>query len=122
MITRSDIADSLDAPRPELDVRPYWQQTGDLYFPMAAVVGGRRWVLRLNNFPDHPLWTLFVEGVRRFDLQGTPREWASAADRTAPLMDPGLARQIVGAVAHYEVYGSEIGEPCGGVFCGCLRV
>ena len=47
-----------DVERPELHIRPEWGQTGNVYFPVAAVVNGEWWVLRINNFPDHPLWTL----------------------------------------------------------------
>jgi len=31
-------------------------------------VDGQWWVLRINSFPDYPIWTLFGGGERRFDV------------------------------------------------------
>ncbi|MFG1792523.1 hypothetical protein [Nocardia sp. NPDC049149] len=116
-MSRTDIPDQPDAPRPELDARPDWQRTYHVCFPVAAVVGTQRWVLRINGFPDHPLWTLFVDGIRRFDLEGSPPGWVlPAADAAAP-MDIDLAHEIIQPVAGYEAYGSEIGDPCDDPVC-----
>ena len=64
----------------EFLVRPQWHETGDACFPTAARVDEQWWVLRVNAFPDHPLWTLFVEGERRLDVDDTPPAWGRPAD------------------------------------------
>lgn len=40
-----------------------------------ARVGGRLWRLRLNDFPDEPLYTLFDEGERVLDFTECPAAW-----------------------------------------------
>jgi len=39
-----------------------------------AYVDGERWGLRLNDFPDEPLFTLIV-GERAIDLESRPPTW-----------------------------------------------
>lgn len=103
--------------RPELLARPNWRRTGNAYFPVAALVDGRWWVLRINGFPDHPLWTLFVDGERRFDIDDAPAAWGEPADRSAPSLDDDTAERIVAPVQDFVAYGSEVGEPCDNPFC-----
>lgn len=61
-----------------LGALPQWRRTGHTFFPYAAFVDGRWWVLRFNCFPDHPLWTLFIADRRRFDFDDEPTGWGSA--------------------------------------------
>jgi len=49
----------------ELSAIDSWRATSDLNFPLATHIGDSWLVLRLNNFPDHPLWTLFQDGGSR---------------------------------------------------------
>lgn len=46
-----------------------WSPTGDHEFPWEAEVSGRSLLVRLNDFPERPLYTLFVNSqeVRSFD-------------------------------------------------------
>jgi hypothetical protein len=97
--------------------RPRWRGTGSAYFPVAAEVDGHWWVLRINGFPDHPLWTLFVDGVRRFDLDDAPAGWGGRPDPSAPPLDARTAQAVLEPVEHFAVYGSEVGDPCDGLFC-----
>ena len=40
-----------------------------------ARVRGQNWVLRLNNFPDEPLFSLFINGRHVLDSSEWPPEW-----------------------------------------------
>lgn len=102
---------------PELPERPSWSRTGDPYFPAAAVVGGRQWVLRLNCFPDHALWTLFVDGAGRFSIDDVPEGWGQPSDRSAPLLPPEAAEAALAPIRTLVAYGSEAGQPCDNLFC-----
>jgi hypothetical protein len=101
---------------PELAVRPRWRRTGNAFFPIAARVGGQWWVLRVNSFPDHPLWTLFVDGVRRFDVDDAPAAWGNPSN-PAILLEAAEANEAVTPVRDYVSYGSEAGLPCDNPFC-----
>lgn len=101
----------------EFSVNPQWQQTGDAYFPVAARVDKQWWVLRVNAFPDHPLWTFFVSGKRRFDLDDAPPACGRPADPEMPALDEVQARDALAAVAGFAAYGSEVGRPCDNLFC-----
>ncbi|MFD0856533.1 hypothetical protein ACFQ07_30120, partial [Actinomadura adrarensis] len=79
----------------ELQVRPEWRGTGDVRFPVAARVRGQWWVLRMNRFPDHPLWTLFVDGVRRFDINDVPATWGRPADPAVPTLEAGAGSEAL---------------------------
>ncbi|SCL36474.1 hypothetical protein GA0074692_4361 [Micromonospora pallida] len=102
--------------RPELDARPRWRRTGHHRFPFAALVDGQWWVLRLNSFPDHAHWTLFVDGHSRLDLDDPPPAWERPT-ASAPALDSGVAEAVVTPVQHLVAYGSEVGRPCDDPFC-----
>jgi len=104
------------ASHPEFSLRPEWQRTGNAYFPTAAKVDGQWWVLRVNCFPDHPLWTLFVGGERRFDIDDTPRAWGQPADQGLPLTESQVEEALRDITA-FVAYGSEVGQPCDNLFC-----
>lgn len=103
--------------RPELHASPQWQRTGDVHFPVAASVDDRWWVLRINRFPDHPLWTLFVDGARRFDIDDVPPGWGQPADQSAPMLAARVAEEVLVPVRDFVAYGSEVGQPCDNPFC-----
>lgn len=102
---------------PELNARPRWQSTGNGRFPVAAHVDGQWWVLRMNGFPDHPLWTLFINGAPRFDIDDTPPTWGRPSDRSAPPLDPDAVERVLAPVRHLVAYGSEVGDPCDDPVC-----
>ncbi|MCC3328943.1 hypothetical protein [Nocardia abscessus] len=104
-------------PYPELHARPQWRRTGIARFPVAALVDDQWWVLRINGFPDHPLWTLFIDGAPRFDLDDTPPTWGRPSVRSAPSLDPHTAEQVVAPIQGFTAYGSEVGDPCDDPVC-----
>jgi len=101
----------------EIEQRPAWQRTGNAFFPVAARMRGGWWVLRLNNFPDHPLWTLFVRGERRFDVDDTPKAWGRPSDPKLSLLSDADAVDALAPVKDFIAYGSEVGRPCDNPFC-----
>ena len=56
-----------------------WKHTGDAEFPYTAEVEGRRYTIRLNDFPAEPLYTLISEGKELQDLEDWPSAWAMPA-------------------------------------------
>ena len=102
---------------PELHEHPEWRQTGNAYFPVAARVHGRWWVLRINSFPDHALWTLFVDGERRFDIDDAPDPWGNPAAETHPSLNDRDRDDALAPVKAFVAYGSEVGEPCENPYC-----
>jgi hypothetical protein len=54
-----------------------WRETGDLDFPWTADVAGEVWRVRLNDFPEEPMYTLFVGDEER----GTFHDWPDAWER-----------------------------------------
>ncbi|WP_280398408.1 hypothetical protein [Nocardia carnea] len=97
--------------------RPRWWRTGSGRFPLAARVGGQWWVLRLNPFPDHDLWTLFIDGAARYDLNDAPPSWGVLAPASVPPLDPWTADSLLAPLSEFVVYGSEAGQPCDDPFC-----
>lgn len=107
-----------------VDAAPHWSRTGFRFFPYAARQSGSWWVLRRNHgFPEHDLYTLFVDGHAVADLTGDPASLspllAGIAALTAgepgsamPHLDPAVAECVVGKVAAYVNYGSEHDAPC----------
>lgn len=98
-----------------------WRCTGARVFVHAAQVDGAWWALRHNGFPDHPRYTLFVDGVVAGDLNDL--------DTTAPSWDmdvrsrPGLTGaerdEVLGSLRGLGPYGAEAGRTCDGDWCGC---
>jgi hypothetical protein len=102
----------------ELRERPDWRSTHDNYFPVVARVHDEWWVLRLNSFPDHPLWTLLVDGGRRFDFDDAPREWSQLSRTSSlPELEPERVEEALAPVRPLRAYGSEVGRPCDNSFC-----
>ena len=107
--------------------QPQWLRTGYKFFPYAARQSGQWWVLRLNHgFPEHEMYTLFVDGKPAVDVTGSP-EHSSALVRSIaslrpydvaagePILDADTAACVVKAVAGLVNYGSEHDDPC--MFC-----
>lgn len=108
----------------DTSARPHWLRTGYRFFPYAAQRNGQWWVLRLNHgFPEHDMYTLFVDGRVVADLTGDPSHPAPLVVSVAPLrpydpaadepdLDADTAATVVGAVARFANYGSERDDPC----------
>jgi hypothetical protein len=52
-----------------------WQETEDPDFPYDAVVDGDRWRLRINDFPEEPLFTLFINDEEWGHFDDLPPLW-----------------------------------------------
>ena len=104
--------------------RPPWQWTGYRFFPYAAKQSGTWWVLRLNHgFPEHDLYTLFIDGNAVADLTGDPDSSSPLVAGISSLMpygpqpaeprlDADVAADVVRRVSGYVNYGSERDDPC----------
>lgn len=52
-----------------------WAHTGDAEFPYQAVIDGRRWTIRVNDFPEAPLYTLLIDDQTVLDVEDWPSAW-----------------------------------------------
>ena len=57
-----------------LDTKITWQEVTPGGIEFIAIVQGHACRLRINDFPDEPLFTLTV-GSNRFDLDDAPAGW-----------------------------------------------
>ena len=99
--------------------RPAWGRVGSRVVVFAANESGRWWALRLNDFPDHPLWTLFIEGRRICDIDDQPPEWGLHPFDALPVLDPREQARVLDLMKSLGPYGSEVGRPCDGDWCNC---
>jgi hypothetical protein len=61
------------------DVRVRWRATWSHAVPLQAEVGGSVWVLRLGDFPDEAMYTLYVDGEPCGQLDDWPEKWERPA-------------------------------------------
>jgi hypothetical protein len=98
-----------------------WQRTAVPKFLFAARVDGTWWVLRLNSFPDHPHYTLFIDGTVIGDVEDLPTRaphWnLDTTDR--PALTAADRDEVRALMRGLEPYGSEVGQPCDGDWCSC---
>ncbi|KOX20000.1 hypothetical protein ADK67_30940 [Saccharothrix sp. NRRL B-16348] len=98
-----------------------WRRTGARTFAFAARVDGTWWVLRLNDFPHHPLYTLFVDRHVVGDVEDVssraPAWDLDAAER--PSLTDEQRDEVLALTRGLEPYGSEVGRPCEGDWCSC---
>ena len=52
-----------------------WQESQDAEHPYQAWIGGAHWVIRINDFPDEPLYTLLIDGIPVLDFDDWPQAW-----------------------------------------------
>ena len=52
-----------------------WRETDNPLTPLEAVVDGRCWTLRINDFPDAQLFTLFCDNDEIGDFDDWPSAW-----------------------------------------------
>jgi hypothetical protein len=100
-----------------------WQDTGARVFVRAARVDRQWWVLRVNEFPDHPLFTLFIEGACVGDVEDLHIRapgWDLDVAQRPPLSDAQRG-EVLGLMRGLGPYGSEVGQPCDGDWCRCAR-
>ena len=60
-----------------------WRQTGDPYIPWGTDVDGHRWQVRLNDFPDEPMYALLIDEALVGDFQEWPQYWDRGEPRPA---------------------------------------
>lgn len=96
-----------------------WRRVRSSAFPWAASIGGAWHVLRLNDFPDHPLHTLFIEGACIGDLDDLPDGWHLDHGNLHGPLTPQERQRVLTLMRGLGPYGSEVGEPCDDGFCGC---
>lgn len=101
-----------------------WHRTDTPVFVYAARVDDTWWVLRRNGFPDHPLFTLFVDGAVVGDVEDVPaRAPAWDLDTAArPALTAERRDDVLAVMRGLERYGSEVGSPCDGDWCGCAML
>jgi DNA-binding NtrC family response regulator len=58
-----------------LDASVEWSATGDAVEPYVSHVGQDAFTVRINDFPESPLYTLFVNGVQLGDFDEWPSAW-----------------------------------------------
>lgn len=116
-----------EPPTIDTNARPEWLRTGYKFFPYAAMHSGKWWVLRFNHgFPEHDLYTLFIDGDCTADVTGDMNSQiplvasigALKPELSNPdelILDPATGASVVTAVASYVNYGSERNDPC--IFC-----
>lgn len=70
-----------------------WAHTGDGERPYRAVAGGAELVVRVNDFPAEPLYSLLVNGRPAGDLEDWPAAWIRPGT-PAPLLRQAAAAQL----------------------------
>jgi hypothetical protein len=69
-----------------------WIDTGDLDHPWQTVADGVEWRVRLNDFPDEPMYSLIVAGTVVGDFNDWPATWAREGEpAVAPLASVAAA-------------------------------
>lgn len=69
------ITDQLIAEGEHHQVPVTFRETGSAEYPLETEWGGKTWRLRLNDFPEEPLYTLFVDGQEIGSYDTLPRAW-----------------------------------------------
>lgn len=78
MSSQRPVASSASVLRAAFATRVVWLPSGDVFAPWHASVGGQAWTLRLNDFPEERLYTLFVAGLPVGDFDDFPPGWSKA--------------------------------------------
>lgn len=58
-----------------LEEKLLWQRGTDPQYPYVAEFDGEQFVVRLNDFPDDQLYTLFVNDVELTSFDDWPEHW-----------------------------------------------
>ena len=53
----------------------HWSSTNDAERPWRARVGEALWVLRVNDFPAEPMYSLLIDGRKAADFDDWPAAW-----------------------------------------------
>ncbi|MFI5981826.1 hypothetical protein ACIBEA_13215 [Streptomyces sp. NPDC051555] len=104
---------------PAVPAQVAWHSTGTGVFLYAARVEGRWLVLRLNDFPEHPLYTLFNDAQVIADVDDAPTGWQLSPRSALPVLSAPERAQVLAVMAGLGPYGAEAGAPCAGDWCTC---
>ncbi|MET3986873.1 hypothetical protein [Streptomyces sp. PvR034] len=104
---------------PAVPAQVPWRDTGTGVFPYAARVEGRWHVLRLNDFPEHPLYTLFIDARVIADVDDAPTGWRLPPRSVLPVLSAPERARVLAVMAGLGPYGAEAGAPCAGDWCTC---
>jgi hypothetical protein len=66
-------------PDPETAFLQYpvrWKHTLHPEFPYEATVNRQQWRIRLNDFPEHALYTLIIDEQEAIDFDDWPQAWS----------------------------------------------
>jgi hypothetical protein len=53
-----------------------WSKCKEGKFAFKTFVASSSWMLRMNDFPDEPLFTLFIDGKEILHFNNWPSAWA----------------------------------------------
>jgi hypothetical protein len=53
-----------------------WNKNNDVDFPFFKMIKGVEWKIRLNGWPDEPLFSLFINGEHIGDIEDWPTFWS----------------------------------------------
>lgn len=62
-----------------------WKQTENPRFPYTSDFNGERLTIRVNNFPDEPLYTLIVNETRELDFEDWSVNWKRPVKTARPV-------------------------------------
>lgn len=61
-----------------LEKQIVWKPNAKPLFPHKASADGKELLLRINDFPEESLYTLFVDGQPVGDLDDFPESWSKS--------------------------------------------
>jgi hypothetical protein len=65
-----------------------FEKTGWTFHPYEARVDGQVWLIGINDFPDEPLYTLYIDGRRVEDFNDWPVPWTRPGAEAPPIIRP----------------------------------
>jgi hypothetical protein len=95
-----------------------WRRTGDDSFPLAASDNGRWVVLRANDVPSHPRYTMFRAGLAVTDIDDWPVDtYGNEPDLFSAKLAARERQLAMATVKGLRKYGAESGNPCEDPWC-----
>jgi hypothetical protein len=73
-----------------LNAKIKWSRTKDPTAMWRAQLGTQTWTVRVNDFPEEHLYTLFVDDKELGNFNEWPRQWSRAEERSKDRSEPLL--------------------------------